>query len=721
LGVASAAVCGALAYHWTAKPVYTSEGLIRIAYTVPTGGVESEQNALPNFEAFMQQQKTVIASQNLAEMAAKDPVAWKSTPAGVGPTDPQAYFSKHLSVSQAPKTELIKVTVQDEDARTAAAGVTAIVNAYGMFYNSQDKESDEKAMAYWEKNRQQLQTDVANLRREIQDKAKAFGTTQLEETRKDLQTKRSRIESALNDLQITIAEMPSPADRNPSAPSRLSQVRPGEMTLDQIAAVDAVTRFHIEEAERAQAEVDRLTRYGYGRSHRLMVAALRGVEEAQARAQQSAETYRKNHPATSTPTTEQITIAGTPGQSVEEMKAREQRLKEMLAGVKSDQVALGNAAMELNGLEDRLKQKTDELQRVNSLLEKGETKGAIGGRLSVISRGDVPLKPSTDKRKQIAGAAGFMGFFLPALAVMAISLIRRRYRFSDEPGADPISSKIPLMGMLPNVPARATPQLRLAAAYAAHHLRVLLSSRATAVVKRTFLVTSAGEGEGKTTVTMALAISFAAAKHRTLVIDGDFVSRRLTRGFNAEQQEGLYESLGHGDLDGQWLNAASNLCVLPTGKADAADACGITAENVRLLLEQAIQHFDVVLIDTGSILGSPESAVLAREVDGVIMTISRGQQQGQVKKAILRLEALGATVVGRIFNRSNMSDFQSSYVTPTAGWQEPGNTGSGEPSELQQRVANFGPLVRAVAEAVPSEEPGAAAPRIGSSEHVTRT
>jgi capsular exopolysaccharide synthesis family protein len=280
--------------------------------------------------------------------------------------------------------------------------------------------------------------------------------------------------------------------------------------------------------------------------------------------------------------------------------------------------------------------------------------------------------------------------------------------------------------MLPNVPARATPQLRLAAAYAAHHLRVLLSSRATSVVKRTFLVTSAGEGEGKTTVTMALAISFAAAKHRTLVIDGDFVSRRLTRGFNAEQQEGFFESLGHGDLDGQWLNAASNLCVLPTGKADAADACGITAENVRLLLEQAIQHFDVVLIDTGSILGSPESAVLAREVDGVIVTISKGQAQGQVKKAMLRLEALGAAVVGRIFNRANMSDFQSSYVTPTSGWHEPAQAGQGEVSELQQRVANFGPLVRAVAEAVPSESQSEnpstpASPRIGSSEHVTRT
>ena len=70
-------------------------------------------------------------------------------------------------------------------------------------------------------------------------------------------------------------------------------------------------------------------------------------------------------------------------------------------------------------------------------------------------------------------------------------------------------------------------------------------------------------------------------------------------------------------------------------------ANGVDAEQIleapRRLLEEARRNFDVILIDSGSVLGSIEATVLAPEVDGVIMAVTRGQQQQLVERSIHHL------------------------------------------------------------------------------------
>jgi capsular exopolysaccharide synthesis family protein len=705
LGAVSATGLALAAYHWTAKPIYTSEVWLRIEQSTPGVREGATQNeSLPVFEAYVQQQKQLIASRPVAERAANDPVIWQHLPEKKL-VDFEKYYKGHLLVDV--KGQMLNIKVIDTDPQMAANAANALLNGYITFEASQQKEK--RAVPVLEEKRRELKAKLEKLDQQIRARAEPYGTTQLDNQFQQLQASAARFKSSLEGIQIEIAETVAAAPPRPVTPGNTPAPAPAnELSLEQIVAADQVVRNYWEQQNRYQEEVDRYTRYGYGKSHRLMVAATRGLEDAKARTQKAADEYRRanQRPNAAQPVVRiengQPTVARS-GRSIEDLKTIEARFKELYQNASDQLAAVGKARLDLADWEGQRNTVAADLASVNREIERYADNRALGGRLSIISKGEVPIIPTKDNRPLAAGLAGGIGFFLPTAILMALSLVQRRYRYSDEPGTDYVMARTPLLGMLPEVSRNSPGPLRLAAAYAAHHLRVLLSSRATTVVKRTFLVTSAGEGEGKTTVTMALAISFAAAKHRTLVIDGDFVSRRLTRGFNAEQQEGLFESLGHGDIDGQWLNAASNLCILPTGRVDAADACGITAENVRLLLEQAVQHFDVVLIDTGSILGGPESAVLAREVDGVIVTIERGQQQSQVRKAMLRLEALGAMVVGTIFNRADIADFQSSYVTPVSGWTEPRRPESTEVSELQQRVANFGPLVRAVAEAVPSD------------------
>ena len=62
---------------------------------------------------------------------------------------------------------------------------------------------------------------------------------------------------------------------------------------------------------------------------------------------------------------------------------------------------------------------------------------------------------------------------------------------------------------------------------------------------------------------------------------------------------------------------------------------------MQALIAEARNYFDVIIIDSGPILGSLEASVIAPEVDGVIFAISRGQDRPAADAAMRRLRGLG--------------------------------------------------------------------------------
>jgi Mrp family chromosome partitioning ATPase len=70
------------------------------------------------------------------------------------------------------------------------------------------------------------------------------------------------------------------------------------------------------------------------------------------------------------------------------------------------------------------------------------------------------------------------------------------------------------------------------------------------------------------------------------------------------------------------------------------------------ILAEARASFDVVLVDTGPILGSLEAAMVAAQSDAVVLTVSRGVPQALVKRSLDRLVEVGAYVVGMVLNRA---------------------------------------------------------------------
>jgi polysaccharide biosynthesis transport protein len=170
---------------------------------------------------------------------------------------------------------------------------------------------------------------------------------------------------------------------------------------------------------------------------------------------------------------------------------------------------------------------------------------------------------------------------------------------------------------------------------------------------RVLLVTSAVSGEGKTTLSGNLAISLTRAGFRTLLIDGDMQAPSAHVLFDVSVSPGLSELL-RGDTDlGHAIRSTPipGLSVLPAGMWSMSTRQSLVGDRWRLLKRELESQFDFVVIDTSPLLMVSDAMLLAREADGVVLSVLLGVSQvARVAETVNRLHAIGAELAGVVVN-----------------------------------------------------------------------
>ena len=191
-------------------------------------------------------------------------------------------------------------------------------------------------------------------------------------------------------------------------------------------------------------------------------------------------------------------------------------------------------------------------------------------------------------------------------------------------------------------------------AEAYRHLRtnVLSGSGATSPVK-VLLVTSPGAGDGKSTTAANLAITLAQGGHRTLLLDADLRRPTAHKLFGVPRSPGLIQHLaedrgGSSDKRGGEQEAASvgidNLFIIPAGEAAAmGDGASASAASLTTLgsaptteyLQWLREQFDYIVIDTPPVLATTDALQLARQCDGVIVTVrAKETREGELTNVL---------------------------------------------------------------------------------------
>jgi polysaccharide biosynthesis transport protein len=212
---------------------------------------------------------------------------------------------------------------------------------------------------------------------------------------------------------------------------------------------------------------------------------------------------------------------------------------------------------------------------------------------------------------------------------------------------------------------------------------------------RVLMVTSAVSGEGKTTLSGNLAISLTRAGFRTLLIDGDMQAPSAHVLFDLPASPGLSELLrGAADLARVVRQSPiPGLSVLPAGTWTMSTRQSLVGDRWRLLKRQLEVQFDFVVIDTSPLLLVSDAMLLAREADGVVLSVLLGVSQiARVAETVNRLQAIGAELAGVVVNNVQNEVYRrymarSKYAAAPPVPHDPAAPGVAEEEPLAEELA----------------------------------
>ena len=398
---------------------------------------------------------------------------------------------------------------------------------------------------------------------------------------------------------------------------------------------------------------------------------------------------------------------------------KERTIEEELAGVRSDLLDQGSAAVELTNLQVEIATSRDLMDKL--LRQQSETEVAARlqttreSNVRVVDRALVPggaFRPSLRENLTMGLGLGLMmgiGFvflieymdrtlktpeeverrlMLPNLAVIPDVSAggrggrggaygygygygyggrkRKRGVLLDAGGdKEPSGASSDSIELLPHQ----HPRLSVSEAYRSLRTALLLS---TAAELKVVSLTSAGPGEGKSATSTNLAVVMAQLGKRVLLIDGDLRKPRLHEVFGVSNRAGLTNVLAAGE-DPNRVTAASaipNLLVIPSGPIPPNPSELLSSDRMHEFLRRARAQFDFVIIDTPPVLAVTDATVIGSLSDGVVLCLRAGKVLREDARTCRdRLLMNDVKILGTVLNRhrerrngGRQSSYYEAYV-----------------------------------------------------------
>jgi capsular exopolysaccharide synthesis family protein len=198
---------------------------------------------------------------------------------------------------------------------------------------------------------------------------------------------------------------------------------------------------------------------------------------------------------------------------------------------------------------------------------------------------------------------------------------------------------------------------------------------------RVIMISSAVAGEGKTLLSTHLAASLARAGYRALLIDGDLRRPSLHRIFGMEPSPGFSEAL-RGEFDIRetvQVGPTGGLWVIPAGQCDTLTMRALAQGGLQPLLERIKPEYDMVIVDSAPILPVADSQLLARETDGVLLSVLRNVSRlPLVFEAFQRLAMYQVELIGAVVHGAHSQAYANQYPYLPVPSAKAGATGKEE-------------------------------------------
>ena len=217
----------------------------------------------------------------------------------------------------------------------------------------------------------------------------------------------------------------------------------------------------------------------------------------------------------------------------------------------------------------------------------------------------------------------------------------------------------------------------------------LLLSKTTRAIE-VVMVTSALGQEGKTTVASQLAVSLARSGRRTLLIDGDVRNPQQHVVLNMPFNAGLCELI-RSDVtleDVVKATPAEGLWFLGAGYRDPQTDQYLASPNIAELFDDLKSRFDIIVIDTGPVLTSPDAMLLGQHADSAVLSSRRDiSRMPKIREAADRLRSVGVEISGAVINGISIDIRERELAAPVVASNDP---------QIEQNAATDSPEVAEV-------------------------
>ena len=167
---------------------------------------------------------------------------------------------------------------------------------------------------------------------------------------------------------------------------------------------------------------------------------------------------------------------------------------------------------------------------------------------------------------------------------------------------------------------------------------------------RLLVVSSAVPGESKSILSANLAVSFAADGKQVLLIDGDMRKPTQQTLFHLDMKNGGLSDMlvsASGKPGELFMDVRPNLDVLPAGTTPPNPTELLGSNEMKELLADAAQRYDVIIVDTPPINVVPDALTLANQNAAMLfVTRVNYSDHREIKKALAAAELSGMHIVG---------------------------------------------------------------------------
>jgi len=171
-------------------------------------------------------------------------------------------------------------------------------------------------------------------------------------------------------------------------------------------------------------------------------------------------------------------------------------------------------------------------------------------------------------------------------------------------------------------------------------------------------VTSASSGEGKTTTVANLAVVLAQGGDRVAVLCCDLRRPAIHERFGEPLVAGFTDVLvGDASLSSAIRRVDPNLLILPAGSRPPNPSELLSTQRASAVISALAEEFDVVLLDSTSVLAVTDALVVSRLADATLVVIdSRTTKRNALRRTLQMLHQINAPVLGLVLNGTPPAD-----------------------------------------------------------------